>query len=1776
MRHPFDQQCKSLYSIKIFLCSIVFLFSYSLAVYASVSEPQWIMEQAFKHRELFIPQHEIFYPQEINGALEKYRLEDYRSAALIIERYLELALPDGRYDFAKFFLAECYRMLGLNSLALENYQEVVDRFAHGQYAPAAYLRLFQVAVKNNDLQRSAEIAAVFEDRFTNHPLYNSSLYLYGIMLTRLDKFEQALIQFSKIDRKSTWHMQAQVMAAYIHAHSGNSESALILLEYVRRNSEIREVAAEATLMIGDVYFQLQNYSVALDFYSRVRGTIRQKQVGNLKVARTHLYLQEYREAIKLARRFLRRNAVSDFVIEMNAILHKAYQGAGYGKKADLLGLRLHNQKRNLRLKLEIYDELDHLWELKFYCRSNPHCFSDIKTIDSLTEKVTSLMAYTEPKTTIENGSDPRRRFAMMLIREREQLQKRLSEKTGRFNSAGSAQDRRVIGQAIDSLKYRIENNKEWYEVVVGGNGYNTDTATSVMHASQIKYIDWAFIQYMDLMGSYAELYSRSVGSQDMEDSLAALQQRIQFRRSQLVDHINSTIRTFSDEMFDPGLLFRLAEMYYHRAADRFGDELRAYEHAMESEKYHTVSPQFPDYEMDTVIAVYNRIVTDYPQSDMVDDALFFKALAFTKSGSEELSVQMFSKLIENYPESKFFVESNINVGQYYFRNAHTLTDGFRKAEDAFRRVLPFRGHPQFVEAVYYLGWCFFLQDRFDETITTFKFLVEQTDLDFGADSQKEDIARNPLLRNEAIDYIAMSFDEKGDLEEAFSFLHLIGNANYASRVLLQIGELRETDLDYDTALDIYNKILENYPFALTAIDASARIIAVHELLGRTTISLSARNDFFDLYSKGSNWYNHYRSRDPQQIIRADSMSVSVTLRAADKYFKMGESVRDLQMYQSAADLYLKVSRMYPEMKRAAEAQWNAAVINQSKLNKPADARDMFIDFSRNTLMDEAQRESAAYNAVLLSFQLYNEQNDSLGMADPVSLIEYAVKNYALLFPGAENYDRIFMNLGGVYYNDNRYENAIGTFSKVIDMEQRSILYEDALIFTGRSYFGLERWDDAIGVFHNAQEQAQSQAKRDEAYRMLLQSHFFKAQQKMSQGDYVEAAELFRDLDDTYPGSEYGDVALFNAAQAYEKASDYQNAALGYRELAKRYPDSELALDALFNAAVAFEKSDLYQEAAHTYNLLIESYPNSLKARDALFNLALCYERMGEMEKMVETNERFVALYPEENEVEALLFRTADYFYTTQKYQRAIRAFENYVDLYPNSSSSVEALYKMARAYLQKRAYEDAERFFLLSEEKNRALEKAGISADYLFASKAAMALGDLKREMIIATEFILPEDTIQSTLKRMSDKLGAASEAYLRVIQYGSPEMFKAAFRVGELFTLLADSWQLQQRSQTDSLSLAVSEHEISIVTATLLKNSVNALSGALDLGRSVDEITDQKTEWTQKAGQSIQLNILNAGAALFNAVSVMKNAPVPQDITAQPLHYAQYLRSILETVEPLKVQTRDHYLESIELLQNFDMESSETFEQCLKQFARVNFLIGASYNRLAIHVQNHANNFSDRYSAPEFEELLFQIDDIAFELVDRAISAHEEGLRNLDAMNLQSTEPYRSILEELSVLDPVQYGSSLETVTIRTDDNWLFRTDYIENWFLKPIDDGWDTVVVDTATHKVRFSSDSTLFVNADVSDTGLYLYRNAEISGRPIQGTISISATVGYRVYLNGSLLLQKESVQSEQTESLEGIDALLKKGTNHIAVTLDSSESVAEVTVEMVILVDMTERE
>ena len=120
------------------------------------------------------------------------------------------------------------------------------------------------------------------------------------------------------------------------------------------------------------------------------------------------------------------------------------------------------------------------------------------------------------------------------------------------------------------------------------------------------------------------------------------------------------------------------------------------------------------------IALYDRLLTEYPNYEHRDKVLYQKARAYDELGRTEEAIETMERLIGANPDSEHFDEVQFRRGEYFFTRRR-----FRDAESAYSAIIGLGAASSYYElALYKLGWTFYKQDFYEEALHKYMALLD--------------------------------------------------------------------------------------------------------------------------------------------------------------------------------------------------------------------------------------------------------------------------------------------------------------------------------------------------------------------------------------------------------------------------------------------------------------------------------------------------------------------------------------------------------------------------------------------------------------------------------------------------------------------------------------------------------------------------------------------------------------------------------------------------------------------------------------------------------------------------------------------------------------------------------------------------------------------------------------------------------------------------------------------------------------------------------------------
>src|SRR6266571_8152389 len=120
------------------------------------------------------------------------------------------------------------------------------------------------------------------------------------------------------------------------------------------------------------------------------------------------------------------------------------------------------------------------------------------------------------------------------------------------------------------------------------------------------------------------------------------------------------------------------------------------------------------------IALYERLLKEYPSYEDSDKVLYQMARAYEELGRTEEAMATMERLIRANPHSEHSGEVQFRRGEYFFTRRK-----YRDAETAYSAVIGLGAHSEYYElALYKLGWTFYKQDLYEEALQKYVALLD--------------------------------------------------------------------------------------------------------------------------------------------------------------------------------------------------------------------------------------------------------------------------------------------------------------------------------------------------------------------------------------------------------------------------------------------------------------------------------------------------------------------------------------------------------------------------------------------------------------------------------------------------------------------------------------------------------------------------------------------------------------------------------------------------------------------------------------------------------------------------------------------------------------------------------------------------------------------------------------------------------------------------------------------------------------------------------------------
>lgn len=860
-------------------------------------------------------------------------------------------------------------------------------------------------------------------------------------------------------------------------------------------------------------------------------------------------------------------------------------------------------------------------------------------------------------------------------------------------------------------------------------------------AKEVEAFQKSYLRYEREIGSYRSEVGRIV--QDEYDQRRAEIEAVydkeikgleileRERRDEAIAAFEEFLRKYpNNARYTPDVIYRLAELYFEKANDdylladeRFQRQLELFELGRIADE-----PESPTRNYDKTIALFQRLITDFPEYRYVDGAYYLLGFCLLRTEQDKEAKAAFEDLIRLRPDSRFVAEAWVRIGEYHF-DYNELDE----AISAYTQALNYPENAYYDKALYKLAWSYYRNDRFEDAIATFKDLVQYAD-----DKKAETGKSGSELREEAIQYLAISLSEEdwnndGIPDEEFGMArvvkYLAGNEEYNREVLVKLADILFDNTRYEEAVKVYRRALDNYPLAAENPRYHDKLIIALERLRLFDQAVEERRKIGTFYGPGSDWYAHQEKEGNQEALAfASDLAKNNLIDSATWYHEQAQKLAQEAVDRSdpnleaqaqerfaiAASTYEKYLDAYPHDREAYKWQYYQAecLFYSAQFGPAATAYSAVRELNSG---DNKFREPSAFNAIKAyefavkagidrgeypaeALPIANPDQDEPaadgsdggsdggGRDEPIAVmepkeipelvgqmngareryIELGLQNQDKLLPG-----KLEFQVARVYYDFKHLEEARKRFEKIINKYEGEevAVFAATLILQSyvdvQDYENMALWADRIASNPKLANGAKAAEIRKEAERLKLGATFKAGEALLDEGKFEAAAEKFVEVVNANPKNEYADDALINAAVAYETVKRYESASKLYKRVYQEYPDSQHAPKALFRVAFNAERFFDFDQAVRSYLLLTDRYKDDEKREVSLRRAGVILENTQDYEKAATTYIRFANEFPNSEDAPVALYQAALVYEKMGDVNRMIRTLSDFRSRFGN-------------------------------------------------------------------------------------------------------------------------------------------------------------------------------------------------------------------------------------------------------------------------------------------------------------------------------------------------------------------------------------------------------------------------------------------------------------------------------------------------------------------------------
>jgi tetratricopeptide (TPR) repeat protein len=732
------------------------------------------------------------------------------------------------------------------------------------------------------------------------------------------------------------------------------------------------------------------------------------------------------------------------------------------------------------------------------------------------------------------------------------------------------------------------------------------------------------------------------------------------------------------------------------------------------------------------IALYDRLLAEYPTYEHNDKVLYQKARAYDELGRTDEAVETMERLIQANPHSGHYDEVQFRRGEYFFTRRR-----FRDAETAYSAITGLGAESSYYElALYKLGWTLYKQEFYEEALHKYMALLDYK-VSIGYDFDQTHAEDDERRVSDTYRVISLSFSNLGGPEVVPEYFATYGQRGYEDRVYSNLGEHYLVKLRYDDAAKTYKAFVELYPFHRASPHFSMRVVETFTQGGFPKLVLESKKEFAIQYGLQAEYWRHFKPEDSPEVLgflKANLKDLATHYHA--QYQNVDLAADKLANYGEARQWYGAYLESFPVEPDSPPISYQLADLILEHQDFGEAARQY--EHTAYGFEPHAQSAAAGYAAVYA----YREQLKAVGddLKDGVKRDTVASSlRFADTFPQHEHAATVLGAAADDLYEMNDYRPAIASARKLI-----------------------------------ADYPAADPAIRRSAWLVIAHASFDLAEYPQAEEAYTEVLAATSETDESRPAvvdnlaaSIYKQGELANAGQDYRAAADH------FLRIRTAAPTSPIRAAAEYDAGAALIQLQDWAAAAGVLEAFRDTYPGHELSGEATRQIAFAYRENGQLSRAAGEYDRIASESADPALRGDALLVAGDLYEQSHATDRALDVYARYVAEFPRPvETAVETRFKIAEIH---KAARDEASYHQELEEIVRSDAAAGAERTgrtRTLAARSALVLAERLYDAFVAVKLLQP---FEISLQEKKLRMDAVIEALGRLVDYEIADVTAAA-----------------------------------------------------------------------------------------------------------------------------------------------------------------------------------------------------------------------------------------------------------------------------------------------------------------------------------------------------------------------------------------------------------------